>query len=169
MGFLGGENVKIELIKQKFNDTRGYKYKPFSYCCDKIKDNPRIEFSDNVELDVNDLDDCLDDEYTFPAFAIWHSETVHSWEDEWENDYYYKINHCPFCGEPIEITVVGEEDVEEYYKVLSKQREELWKKYNRTDSKKKADVLREQVRELDNQINWFYHLCEYKDVFKNNP
>lgn len=156
--------MKIELIRQRFNDTRGYKYEPFSYCCDKIKDNPRIVFSDEVELDVNNLDDCLDDECTFPAFAIWHSETVHSWEDEWENDYYYKISHCPFCGESIEITVVGEEDVDEYYKTLSKQRDELWKKYNRTDSKKKSEELREQVQELDDQINWLYQLAEYKDV-----
>ena len=156
--------MKIELIRQRFNETRGYKYKPFSHCCDKIKDNPRIEFSDNVELDVNDLDDCLDDECTFPAFAIWHSETVGSWGDEWENDYYYKISHCPFCGEPIEISVVGEEDVEEYYRVLSKQREELWKKYNRTDSKKKSEELRKQAQELDGQINWLYHLTEYKNV-----
>lgn len=32
--------MKIELIRQKFNGTKGYKYKPFSWCCDKIKDNP---------------------------------------------------------------------------------------------------------------------------------
>ena len=85
-------------------------------------------------------------------------------EDEWENDYYYKISHCPFCGKPIEITVVGEEDMDEYHKVLSKQRDELWKKYNRTDSKKKSEELRKQVQELDDQINWLYHLAEYKKV-----
>lgn len=156
--------MKIELIRQRFNETRGYKYKPFDFCCDKIKENPRIEFSNNVELDTNNLEDYLDGECTFPAFAIWHSETVHSWEDEWENDYYYKINHCPFCGEPIDISVVGEEDVDEYYKALSKQREELWKKYNRTDSKKKAQELYEQVHKLDNQINWLYRLTEYENV-----
>lgn len=156
--------MKIELIRQRFNETRGYKYKPFIHCCDKIKNNPCIEFSNEVELDVNCLDDYLDDECTFPAFALWYSETVGSWGDEWENDYYYKINNCPFCGEPIEISVVGEEDVEEYYKNLSKQREELWKKCNKTDSKKKSEELRKQVQELDKQIDWLYQLTEYKDV-----
>ena len=156
--------MKIKLIRHRFNDTRGYKYKPFYYCCDKIKDNPRIVFSNEVELDVNDLDDCLDDECTFPAFAIWHSETVHSWEDEWENDYYYKISHCPFCGEQIEISVVGEEDVDDYYKSLGRQREESWKKYNKTDSKKKAQELYEQVHELDNKIDWLYQLAEYENI-----
>ena len=156
--------MKIELIRQRFNDTRGYKYKPFTHCCDKIKDNPRIVFSDKVELDSNNLDGCLDDECTFPAFAIWHSETVGSWGDEWENDYYYKITHCPFCGEPIEISVVGEEDVEEYYKSLKAKRDELWKKHNKTDSKKRSQELYEQVRKLDDQINWLYHLTEYKSL-----
>lgn len=159
-----GESMKIELIRQRFNDTRGYKYKSFSHCCDKIKDNPRIVFSNEVELDANNLDGCLDDECTFPVFAIWNSKTVGSWGDECENDYYYKINYCPFCGEPIEIFVVGEEDMDNYYKALSKQRDELWKKCNRTDSKKKSEELRKQVQELDDQINWLYELAEYKEV-----
>lgn len=49
-------------------------------------------------------------------------------------------------------------------KTLSKQREELWKKYNRTDSKKKSEELRKQVQELDNQIDWLYQLAEYRDL-----
>lgn len=116
----------------------------------------------------NNLDDCLDDECTFPVVAIWHSETVRSLEDEWENDYHYKISHCPFCGEPIEFSVVGEENVDEHYKALKQQREELWKKCNRTDSKKKSEELRKQVQELDDHINWLYELAEYKKVEDEN-
>ena len=108
--------------------------------------------------------DDIDDECTFPSFALWYSEVIKDWDDEYEEDTYYKINYCPFCGEPIEISVVGEEDIDECYKVLSKQRDELWKKYKRTDSKKKSEELRKQVQELDDQINWFYHLVEYKDA-----
>lgn len=152
--------MKIELIRQKFNGTRGYKFKPFSWCCDKIQENPCIVFSDSVEIDDNNLDDYLDYECTFPAFALVHTDN--DYDVDW--DTYYKINHCPFCGEPIEITVVGEEDVEEYYKNLKAKRDELWKEHNRTDSKKKAQELYEQVRKLDDQINWLYHLTEYKDV-----
>lgn len=151
--------MKIELIKQKFNSTRGYKYKPFSWCCDKIQENPCIVFSDEIYTD-----DDIDNECTFPSFALWYSEVIKDWDDEYEEDTYYKINYCPFCGEPIEISVVGEEDIDECYKVLSKQRDELWKKYKRTDSKKKSEELRKQVRELDDKINWFYHLAEYKKV-----
>lgn len=151
--------MKIELIRQRFNDTRGYKYKPFSWCCENIKENPCIVFSDEVYTD-----DDVENECTFPALALWHSEVIKDWDDEYEQDTYYKIKHCPFCGEKIEISVVGEEDVGEYYKSLSKQREELWKKYNKTDSKKKSQELYGQVHELDNQIDWLYQLLEYRDV-----
>lgn len=166
--------MKIELIRQKFNDTREYKYKPFTYCCEKIKDNPCIMFSDEVETDDREDDY---DEYTFPAFALWQSETDYAWGNSFINDNYYKINYCPFCGEPIKISVVDEEDVDDIYKSISKQREELWNKYNKTDSKKRAEMLYKQVHELDNQIDWLYSLCEYKDIknefgvdnFANNP
>ena len=151
--------MKIELIRQKFNSIRGYKYKPFSWCCNKIQDNPCVVFSDEVYTE-----DTIDDECTFPAFALCHTEVYRDWEDEYEQDTYYKINHCPFCGEPIEISVVGEEDVDDCYKSLSKQREESWKKYNKTDSKKKSQELYEQVNELDSQIDWLYQLAEYKEV-----
>lgn len=153
--------MKIELIRQKFNDTRSYKFKPFSWCCDKIKENPCISFSDSVEIDSNNLDNYLDDECTFPAFALCHTESDY---DDIEWDTYYRINHCPFCGEKIDISVTGEEDVDDYYKILCKQREELWKKYNKTDSKKKAQELYDKVHELDNQIDWLYQLSEYIDV-----
>ena len=149
--------MKIELIRQKFNGSRGYKYKPFSWCCDQIKDNPCIVFSDEVYMD-----DDIDDECTFPAFALRHSEVVKDWEDEYEQDTYYKINHCPFCGELIEISVVGEEVVDDYYKSLSKYREELWKKCNKTDSKKEAQKLYDKVHKLDNKIDWLYQLAEYE-------
>ena len=152
--------MKIELIRQRFDETREYKYQPLDVCCGNIAENPCIVFSDSVEIDDNNLDDYLDYECTFPAFALVHTES--DYDVDW--DTYYKISHCPFCGEPIEITVVGEEDVEEYYKNLKAKRDELWKKHNRTDSKKRSQELYEQVRKLDDQINWLYHLTEYKDV-----
>lgn len=65
----------------------------------------------------------------------------------------------------IEISIVDGIDVSDKYNELSKQRAELWKKCQRTDSKKKEVELREQVRELDDQINDFYELCERKGEY----
>ena len=147
--------MKIELIKQKFNGCCSYKYKPFQHCCNRMQDNPCIELVDELCEGSNDV---------LPVFALCNTETFTSYEDEFEQNTYFKINFCPFCGEPIEIFVVNEEDVDDYYKSLSKQREELWKKYNKTDSKKKAQELYEQVHELDSLIDWLYQLAEYENV-----
>lgn len=51
------------------------------------------------------------------------------------------------------------------YEELTKQRNELWKKCRRTDSKKKESELREQVGKLDKQINGFYWLDEWKGEY----
>lgn len=151
--------MKIELIKLKFNDTYSYKYKPFTHCCDEIQNDKAIVFTGE---DLVHSDDCWDDERYIPRFCTSHTETFNSWGDELEQTDNFPIKFCPHCGEKIEISVVDEIDVSDKYNKLSKQREELWKKCQRTDSKKKESELREQVRNLDNQINGFYLLDEWK-------
>lgn len=151
--------MKIELIKLKFNDTYSYKYKPFTHCCDEIQNDKAIVFTGE---DLVHSDDCWDDERYIPRFCTSHTETFNSWGDEWEQTDNFPIKFCPHCGEKIEISVVDEIDVSDKYNKLSKQREELWKKCQRTDSKKKESELREQVRNLDNQINGFYLLDGWK-------
>ena len=46
---------------------------------------------------------------------------------------------------------------------MTKLREKKWAEYNKTDSKKKAEMLRHEVAELDNKINGLYELEEYKE------
>lgn len=154
--------MKIELIKLKFNDTHSYKYKPFKHCCETIQDDKAIIFTgeDLVHLDVY-----WDDEKYIPQFCTSHTEIITSYEDEWEQTDNYPIQFCPHCGKKIEISVVDEIDVSDKYNELSKQREDLWKKCQRTDSKKKESELREQVRKLDDQINDFYELGEWKGEY----
>ena len=156
--------MKIELIKLKFNDTHSYKYKPFQYCCGEIQDDKAIVFTgedlvcnDTFGLVVRDSDDTI-----IPQFCNSYTETFNSYGDEYEQTDNYPIQFCPHCGEKIEISVVDEIDVSDKYNELSKQRKDLWKKCQRTDSKKKEAELREQVRNLDNQINGFYLLDEWK-------
>lgn len=155
--------MKIDLIKLKFNDTYSYKYKPFTYCCDEIQNDKAIIFTDE---DINDIGGEHEDDGNFiPQFCTSYTEVIKSYEDEWEQTDNYPIQFCPHCGEKIEISVVEEIDVSDKYNELTKQREELWKKYQRTDSKKKEAELREQVRKLDNQINSFYWLDEWKGEY----
>lgn len=156
--------MKIELIKQFFDDGDcSYKYKPIEWCCDEIESNPLINLVHEYTYRNNSFDD---DNTLKPSFTLVHSETISSWGDEWEEDTYYKINFCPFCGKPIELVVIGEEDASEIFAKLRNQRDIMWKKHNKTDSKKKERELGEIVRDLDNKINYFYSLSEYDDSWK---
>lgn len=151
--------MKIKLIKLKFNDTQSYKYKPFKYCCKTIQQNKSIDFMDE---DLVYIDDYWDDERCIPQFCTLHKEIIDCYEDELEIDKNYPIQFCPHCGEKIEISVVDEIDMSDKYNELTKQRDELWKRCQRTDSKKEESELRKQVRKLDDQINDFYELGEWK-------
>ena len=155
--------MKIELIRLKFNDTHSYKYKPFKYCCDEIQNNECIEFTNE---NLTNLNVDYDEEYGFiPQFCISHTEFITSSEDEWAQTDNYSIKFCPHCGKKIDISVVDEIDISDKYKELSKQRDELWRKCRRTDSKKKEFELREQIGKLDKQINGFYWLDEWKGEY----
>ena len=150
--------MKIELIKLKINDTHSYKYKSFTYCCDEIQNDKAIVFTNE---DLSPLKYIGDGNF-IPQICTSYTEVITSYEDEWEQTDNYPIRFCPHCGEKIEISVVDEIDVSDKYDELTKQREELWKKCQKTDSKKEDFELKEQVRKLDNQINGFYELDEWK-------
>ena len=155
--------MKIELIKLKFNDTHSYKYKPFKYCCDKIQNDKAIVFTGE---DINDIGgEYEDDGIYIPQFCTSHTEVITSYEDEWEQTDNYPIQFCPHCGRKIEISVVDEIDVSDKYEELTKQRERLWNKCRRTDSKKEESELRKQVVKLDNQMTDSYVLNEWKGEY----
>lgn len=150
--------MKIELIKLKFNDTHSYKYKTFTHCCNEIQNDKAVIFTgENITGEYDD------DGIYIPQFCTSYTETFTSWGDEFENTDNYPIQFCPHCGEKIEIEVVDEIDISGKYNELTKQRDELWNKCQRTDSKKKEYELIEQVRKLDDQINDFYELGEWKE------
>ena len=153
--------MKIELIRLKFDDTHSYKYKPFKYCCDEIQNDKAIVFTGE---DINDIGgEYEDDNVSIPQLCTSHTEVITSYEDEWEQTDNYPIQFCPHCGKKIKISVVDEIDVSDKYNGLTKKRKELWEKCQRTDSKKKESVLREQVGKLDKQIDSFYWLDEWKE------
>lgn len=154
--------MKIELIRLKFDDTHSYKYKPFQYCCNEIQNDKAIIFTGG---DLIHSDDCWDDERYIPQLCTSYTEVIMSYEDEWEQTDNYPIQFCPHCGEKIEISVVDEIDVSDKYNELYKQREDLWQRCQRTDSKKEESELRKQVRKLDDQIDDFYELDEWKGEY----
>lgn len=156
--------MKIELIRLRFNNSHSYKYKPFKCCCEEIDGNECIEFTtkDMVTSSFLKEDEGIDG-CCSPKLCISHTETITSYEDEFEITNNYPIRFCPYCGEKINIKVINEIDVSDKYNELSMRRNELWEKCRRTDSKKEEFELREQVSRLDKQIDNFYLLDEYQE------
>lgn len=168
--------MRIELIKQILGEDVSYKYKPFKYCCDKLKDMPYIslenEFvSNNVcnKCEIGNCDNCPNnvDDLGYKVAMMFRYDDTHPepWEDYDTTDtYYFPIKFCPFCGEPIEVAIIKEEDKTELINNLFKQLDDLRKKCSRTDSKKREVELREQICGIDNVINELNSIGEYKEA-----
>lgn len=140
--------MKVEFIKRTFDNCTGWKVANLEWCCDKLRDNPIIELTtESIESYYSDSP---------PVMGICETEFITDWDDEYEQDTWHAIKYCPFCGEPIDIKVIHEEDVTDIYMSLTKQREELNKKRRNCDSIKRRCVLDEQIRELDDEINGYF-------------
>lgn len=148
--------MKAQLIKQIFKSngyaTYGYKIKNIEYCCDDLKNNPLFEFStENIDYDDG-----------IPLPSIREDIEYCEWGETYEYSNYYKISFCPFCGKPIIVEVIGEEDVTELYCEIEEKRNDIHKKYIRTDSKKKEAQYGSMRNHLDDLLNHFHILCDYK-------
>lgn len=150
--------MKVNLVKLNFDDDSTYKYKPMSFCCDKLKDNPIIQLTEAMYYKDSDYDD-------IPRMCFVHHEEWTEWEEDMERDTYYQIDHCPFCGEKFEYELVAEEDVDEECQRLERERDILWRGAQTTDSKSQAEHLYGEVRELDKKINYLHEIGEYKEGY----
>ncbi len=149
--------MKVELIRCKFDDTHSYKYYPFDYCCERLKNNPCVVLT-NEYLVYGTEDE--NGEY-IPQFCSSYTETITSYEDEWEQTSNYPIAFCPHCGELIDVKVVDHAECTDKYNKLEDLRKRLWNKSQETDSKKEEAALRKEVNALDNKIDSFYKLNEW--------
>ena len=147
--------MKVRLIKQNFKSsgytTCGYKIRDIEYCCDDLKNNPLFEFS-MENIDDNDV----------PLPSLREDVEEGEWGEYYKYSNYYEISFCPFCGKPIKVEVVGEEDVTEIYREIEEKRNEIHKKYIRTDSKKKEVQYGSMRNQLDMLLNYFHCLLPYE-------
>ena len=120
-------NIKVE--KWEFNGSVSYKIIDIKSCCDEIRDNPLIDFQ--AGCFENSEDEC--------GVALIETDTYpEPYEDYYTTDYrYYKINRCPFCGEPISINILDKVDKTNEYNQLKDEVYGLRKKIDKCDSKKK--------------------------------
>lgn len=152
--------MTIELVKVKIDDAIAYKHKPIKYCCEKLKNNPCVTFTQDNIIDTSYS---LDDEEISPQFCVTYLDELDEYGETWDIIENHPIQFCPHCGEKIEIEIVDEIDVTEKYKLLKEKRQKLWKECQQTDSKNKEKELRIEVQKLDKKINKFYDLEEFTE------
>ena len=144
-------NIKVE--KWEFDGKKSYRIVELTKCCNKITES-------NVVILTDDYENGDDTDY---SVKLMETQIVYDYDDCYETYLYEHINFCPFCGEKIDIEVVKIVDKTEEYLSLKTQRDELWKKVMKTDSKKKEAKLREQIYELDRKINELHINDNFKE------
>ena len=148
--------MKIKVIKQIVRDKDGSEYDIISYkiksiekCCDDIINNPAIELSSQYDQYQN--------EEIYSVFLVHGYDNSDPYERYNSMDYnYFKINHCPFCGEKIEIEIIDEIYITEEYYRLKGESDKFHKKWCDCDSIKRKRELENLWREYDKKINEFY-------------
>ena len=155
--------MKIQVIQREFKShgsfDKSYKICDCEYCCEGMKQLPDVDFYFEV---TENTDNPIGDDYGYDlGIMLEHSVTYH---DPWDYDdygytqeYYYKLNYCPICGEKIEVEIVDYVDVTNEYEALVKERERVHKKWSKTDSIKKQNEYYIARHELDKKIEGFYH------------
>ena len=157
--------MKIQVIQREFKShgsyEKSYKICNCEYCCEGIKNISNIDFF--FEYTEN-TDNPVEDNYNYGrdlGVMLEHSVTYHEPYDYddygYTQEYYYKLNYCPICGEEIKIEIVDNVDVTTEYEALKKERDEVHKKWVKTDSIKKQTEYQRKRYELDQKIEEFYH------------
>lgn len=140
--------IRIKVEKWAFDGSISYKIVDIEKCCDEIRQNPLIDFY------VKGFENS-EDEY---GIALCETDTYpEPWEDYYTTDYrYYKINRCPFCGEPISIKVANEFDKTDEYNKIEAEVYDLRKKINNCDSKKRGRELEIEFRKKNSALDNYY-------------
>lgn len=147
--------MKIQVIQREFNGNKSYKICDCKYCCEGIKKLPNIDF---YFKQTENSDSLIDSNYDCSDIGVMLRKKViyESWEDRFEEEYYYKLNYCPICGEKIEIEIVDNVDITKEYERLKKECDAINKQCRQTDSKKKEKELISKRRQIDMEIESFY-------------
>lgn len=155
--------MKIQVLQREFESDgyyqKSYKICDCQYCCEKIKSIPNIDFyfeyAENTDNPIGEDGVNLD-----LGVMLQHDVTTY---DPWERydlgytqEFFYKLDYCPICGEKIEVEIVDNVDVTKEFELLAKERQEVHRKWMKTDSIKKQTEYLNRRQELDREIDSFY-------------
>ena len=108
-------------------------------------------------VDESDIEDSLGLEISKNKPDTYLSE-FYSDSVPWENftdDYvkYFPISKCPICGKKLEVKIVETVDKTDRIKELREKREKLRKKMKYTDSIRNMEKMKEEIREINEEID----------------
>lgn len=146
--------MNIHFVKTIFDDgdMHSFKYKPFHYCCE--------DFQNNVKEGIIQLNnqDCVDE---IPQFCFTYDKRTYEYGEVYTDTFFVPIDYCPHCGKRINIICNENVNCDDEFHELSQLRKELWEVCKTTDSKKEEQLLREQIHQLDQEIEKFYQIGEF--------
>ena len=152
--------VKIHFKDKNFGEISTYKYLPFEYCCEKLKNFEHVVFDDEIDsINPNDGEDENGD--VIPRFFFYCEEPQPWEEDTWPT--YYKIDYCPFCGEKINVNVVNNIDKSELCTKLQNYFDALKDAAEETDSVKTKKRIEEEMVDIRRKINNMWEFGEYHE------
>lgn len=135
---------KYILIKSSYHDSISCKITGINWCCSHMKACNEIRFDIGEYVQEINAEDAEK-----PCLIFYREE-----EDECGvTKFKTRINHCPFCGEKIEIIIVNEIDKTEDYKNAGKEIEALKLCIKNTDSKREEEMLRNKIRSIEKMTN----------------
>jgi hypothetical protein len=173
--------MKINLIKVNFKgnyrhcnyENYVYKFLPFNFCCENIKNDKNIVFTDNYNEKYDDVNykaayeadmkfqDIIgpDDDigcYIYPMSFPRYCKII-------DHDLFFSdiipINWCPYCGEKIEIKIVMEVDASSEHLAIDKKMNLLQDAIDKVhNDPKQEEKIYEKIREVEREYDWFMKL-----------
>lgn len=154
--------MNIRLVRLQLDEgVYTYKYYPFEYCCELMKNSQCIKFADK-NIDTFDMDDGLASD--IPRFCIEKNNIVHDQDDPINWNMNYPIKYCPFCGQQIKIRVMSTKNVKSVRDLLIRTREKLKKQCHSVNDEKEKATIMEEVKKLDKRINSFGTLGDLREI-----
>lgn len=162
--------MKLRVKKIKVNGQVAYKYFKPKYCCNMLQTNPTIEIANEYPNNYSCCTECESENSKYDisnneTFGLFLTENVKTtdWEDTFLDTYYYPIKYCPFCGEKIEIEMLGSIDKTKEAEKIDSMIKELKEKIASCDSKKKCESLNKEIKALYNLSDYYYTTGEIDD------
>lgn len=124
---------KIVCTNQQGTTYENYRVHKFEPCCEKIWRTPGIVCGRFYGQDEYE---------TKLGVFIEYVKFSHSYEDDFIDEYYYKISHCPYCGKELSTQVVVEKDCSEKLLKAQLNIDRMNQILHETDSRSEADQAR---------------------------